>query len=918
MEVISISNYDFKIGKNIEIIKEFQKSGNVYDINGVDTDRAFFMYRKFQEAFQVLAPGSYTLYEEAGNLKLKIVDETVLADAIEFQVIYVFTPKSSQYNDDFPDLEILQRKYNELQQDFIDVTNILKKINITGDTLKMFYVLPELNENEVWVRTVNGYRGFNIGSIEENIKAFWEEFRKSWELVTDELDKIGQEKVEEVNQAGVNNVESVNNAADEKIQEIAGAFDNEIAQGKIEITEHTNTEIDRINATGIDGKLTKVDTIVQLQATDFQVGEVVEVLGYYDKTDGATHKRVIAESDNGSGVQLNNGLWANIIHNGEVNVSWFGTKGDGITDDSIKIQKCFDFRPPVIVFPSGTFMIKNTLKPLQRVEIKGQGVKKTIFTSDLDIDIFQIYWRTTLRDCTVISTYPAGGSYGLIRFQNYEGTDTKTDEEPFAYMNKLINVEATEGSAYNIACVNIGYTLFENIDCTLCKGEAGIILDGEPTSHRFGTTLTMEGTNRITANKGLGMLIRNQLGHKIKAIIEGNGSSAIKLEGYAKDIELNCYFENNCVFTTSNEDSILWIDCNRLEGLKCNSLFDRTNRNIYCVNVTKTEISGVAINDFSGSYYEKNDDLFMKNSSNLRFNMPKSTIYSDNIFKPRINNMLGVEQSLYSSGTSKIKNSNFKIINGKIEGWSLINMVNTGSGIFGSKNAIYSNVDYPASKLQQVNIQENLENEVNIPCLVFIGRGKIVGTHSVELNQSFKSRLIIGTKDSGNIFIDLNEIYLLDINKPVVINLSSLLAPRKFPNKTNITGMTLELYPTNGTLLRYVGMFDLNAPFFYHDDSNVVQSSTYAIETLNTPYHVEKMKSEGVYTDFVNYMDAEVEYKSMLKKKEERDLESYNLALQSNPDLTYDEFMARQPLMLMAIEEPQPSKKLLEFAKKYL
>lgn len=71
----------------------------------------------------------------------------------------------------------------------------------------------------------------------------------------------------------------------------------------------------------------EIPTIAELQSRkNLKVGDIVEVLGYYTAGDGAGHKRIISNINDGSGVQLTNGLWANIVHNGEVNVSWFGCK----------------------------------------------------------------------------------------------------------------------------------------------------------------------------------------------------------------------------------------------------------------------------------------------------------------------------------------------------------------------------------------------------------------------------------------------------------------------------------------------------------------------------------------------------------------------------------------------------------------
>lgn len=113
-------------------------------------------------------------------------------------------------------------------------------------------------------------------------------------------------------------------------------------------------------------------TIEEIQKLALKVGDIVEVLGYYQAGDGAGHKRKIESEDDGSGVLLDNGLYANIVHNGEVNVSWFGAKGDGVTDDTEAIQKAINYSENIkLLFPDKTYLLTKTLTLKSNLNISG-------------------------------------------------------------------------------------------------------------------------------------------------------------------------------------------------------------------------------------------------------------------------------------------------------------------------------------------------------------------------------------------------------------------------------------------------------------------------------------------------------------------------------------------------------------------
>lgn len=138
--------------------------------------------------------------------------------------------------------------------------------------------------------------------------------------------------------------------------------------------DSTNNKVKLLN---YERKLT-FDTVADAQAYNgFVVGDRVQVLGYYSKNDGAGHMRKIESSDDGSGINLGNGLWANyIVENGIVNIIHFGAKGDGITDDTIFFKKAINLNKEVYVPKSQNFykiteilFIKKTIKS-NNAEIK--------------------------------------------------------------------------------------------------------------------------------------------------------------------------------------------------------------------------------------------------------------------------------------------------------------------------------------------------------------------------------------------------------------------------------------------------------------------------------------------------------------------------------------------------------------------
>lgn len=111
-----------------------------------------------------------------------------------------------------------------------------------------------------------------------------------------------------------------------------------------------------------------VGTIEELKSSKkYKVGDVVQILGYYTPGDGGGHPRKKMPEGyicNDTVIGTDGSIWS-IFHSGNVNVSWFGAKGDGLTDDTDAIQKAFEYQyfysRCKVKFGEGTFI---TSKPL--------------------------------------------------------------------------------------------------------------------------------------------------------------------------------------------------------------------------------------------------------------------------------------------------------------------------------------------------------------------------------------------------------------------------------------------------------------------------------------------------------------------------------------------------------------------------
>lgn len=129
----------------------------------------------------------------------------------------------------------------------------------------------------------------------------------------------------------------------------------------------------------------EVNTVVELKKLNLSKGDIVKVLGYYSNYDGAEHKRIISDTDNGSGIKLDNGLYGNVICDGEVKVNWFGAKGDGVTDDTEAFKRAFNTKVTVNLSRKN-YIINSTLFLNKYQVLKGNGA---VISTNSDVVIIK-------------------------------------------------------------------------------------------------------------------------------------------------------------------------------------------------------------------------------------------------------------------------------------------------------------------------------------------------------------------------------------------------------------------------------------------------------------------------------------------------------------------------------------------------
>lgn len=626
------------------------------------------------------------------------------------------------------------------------------------------------------------------------------------------------------------------------------------------------------------------DTIEDLKRLNLKSGEVIEVLGYYTKGDGANHKRIVADSDDGSGIQIDNGKWVNIIHNGEVNVSWLGAKGNGTDDDGIYFQKAFDMEKVLIVFYDKDYWIKSTVDVTDKNKtLKGLGQKRQVDKES----------GKTL--------YMNGGKFvNLFKILgvNAVGVDKATDvfcEQPYCYMRYVENCDFESFLNVFIFKKWAGMLNMRNVSFIGVRN-ACIKFD-------YGTTLNMCTTSNF----------ENVIVYTSKHFIDGDYAELVTFTfknivfedmlgtPIKASIVTQCSFENIWLEKGDSEDNKYMI-ITRAPQLIYASTFNNIRRHglwEVCNLNTGGGIHFPRKEDTDQLFQFRNNNGYATNIGGGIVEKPKSYTSYDNKLSLRAGKYSG-----YGNGTVEVGVQGGQFV---ITGYT--DSINRQDMIKIQKS------DYDIlleSKNQTVSFVIN-DKIFNIPQVIVFDKNS-------SINSTENGLCTVTEISEGIIEIDFGEQWrypaisvTVNSNEDFYVHkmyfIESYLGGWKAYGDAKAVRITFQTI--DGTLKTPERIL-----FQIHKEMRGYKKSV--LQTLEENFSEQLMKDENVYDDYIAYKTDTIAYDKQVRAEEEAKQKAYEQALLSTPDLSYEDFLKSYPMAIPVVQEPTIPKSVQDFMKKYL
>lgn len=641
-----------------------------------------------------------------------------------------------------------------------------------------------------------------------------------------------------------------------------------------------------------------VDTIDDLKSRNYlTIGDIVDLNGYYTAGDGAHHKRKIESTDDGSGVQLANGLWANIVHSGEVNVSWFGAKGDGVTDDFAHMNKCFDFgkKNKLLVFlDSENYLCKGSFEIGENTNIQGLGREHTVlkfdsFNSSFAFGALDNSYGVELKDFTIlgagktnqekikgiyISNSSTGDAYGLLQNLRIEKF---SDDGIYIHTNvreiRVINCVSGDNGGNGINA-NCNDSFFET--CTTWGNLKNGIRASRGELRFIGCKSWYNGQDTTS----------NYTNFQGESATELTIDSCTFQESYVHGVLIGGCRAVNISNTTFSFNGFINKGVSHAEAVKTYHLHLEACDQVNISNVMFTSKKlGV------GTYTKR--CIYLKGNTGVRI---IGAIQNDSELENEEQVVFGDNNHANAMSTLEI-DLNYNLKPQKYKKRAGVNLVKNGD--ISERTADYfTNAILDGGKIltSSKNVGFQTIDELQEEQLFAYARIKQVSGPATRVNLEY----------TGSVWTDgtTNSEYLLVSQQFACFKGT----PKKFYLQITNEDAVFQILEVGATY----GMFGgTNLPM--HSKAITTNFMT----LLNTPYYTLKMQQQGVYEDFISYMDSQHEYDKEQKALETAKQEAYQLALANNSELVYEDWLASYPELMPVHQEPVPSEALQAFYNEY-
>lgn len=179
-------------GQRRYLIEDFKNLSGCYVFATKKKTEALMFEISFDHySFESFENNNYIRFEDGFPIddyySFKIIKpEQIVSIPYNFNTVSSITPEALNSN-----FESLKETLKKLQESY---NNQIVKIDSDFATV----MLPNLNDDEVWVRKGNTYRGFQIGDLETNIKQLIEDFKELSQTTFEELELKKDEYVSEL------------------------------------------------------------------------------------------------------------------------------------------------------------------------------------------------------------------------------------------------------------------------------------------------------------------------------------------------------------------------------------------------------------------------------------------------------------------------------------------------------------------------------------------------------------------------------------------------------------------------------------------------------------------------------------------------------------------------------------------------